>query len=74
MARGYPQGYAATFRTFVDDISSISRGKESWVLQAQRKTSSMLLKGLKENKCKISKKIAIVATRKRLQALHAAHL
>eukprot|EP00973_Karenia_brevis_P080388 11152946-Karenia_brevis.AAC.1 len=29
MARGYPQGYAATFRTFVDDINSISRGKES---------------------------------------------
>eukprot|EP00973_Karenia_brevis_P089078 12352747-Karenia_brevis.AAC.1 len=34
----------------------------------------MLLKGLKENKCKINKKIAIVATCKRLQALLAAHL
>eukprot|EP00973_Karenia_brevis_P025198 3475753-Karenia_brevis.AAC.1 len=34
----------------------------------------MLLKGLKDNKSKISKKIAVVATRKRLEALHSAHL
>eukprot|EP00973_Karenia_brevis_P016482 2256970-Karenia_brevis.AAC.1 len=41
---------------FVDDISSISRGHEHWVLQAQRNTNPILLQGLKKAKCKISKK------------------
>eukprot|EP00973_Karenia_brevis_P036409 5020499-Karenia_brevis.AAC.1 len=30
LARGYQCTYATTLRTFVDDISSISRGHEEW--------------------------------------------
>eukprot|EP00973_Karenia_brevis_P007819 1060247-Karenia_brevis.AAC.1 len=66
MARGLPRTYATTLRTFVDDISSISRGYEAWVLKAQRSTSAILLKGLKAAKCKISKKTAVISSRKHL--------
>eukprot|EP00973_Karenia_brevis_P034209 4718333-Karenia_brevis.AAC.1 len=38
MARRLPRTYATTLRTFVDDISSISRGYEAWVPKAQRST------------------------------------
>eukprot|EP00973_Karenia_brevis_P072477 10067950-Karenia_brevis.AAC.1 len=55
-ARGLPRSYATTLRTFVDDISSISRGHETWVLKAQRSASTALRRGLKAVKCKISEK------------------
>eukprot|EP00973_Karenia_brevis_P061155 8505154-Karenia_brevis.AAC.1 len=74
LARGYPKGYATIFKTFVDDISSISRGHEEWVLQAQRNTSTILLQGLRNTKCKISKKTAVIATRSRLRIMHTKHL
>eukprot|EP00973_Karenia_brevis_P009073 1227782-Karenia_brevis.AAC.1 len=63
MARGYQCSYATTLRTFVDDISSISRGHEQWGLKAQRNISTVLLHGLRKAKCKISKKTAVIATR-----------
>eukprot|EP00973_Karenia_brevis_P066475 9240071-Karenia_brevis.AAC.1 len=74
MARGLPTNYATTLRTFVDDISSISRGCEAWVLKAQRDTSSTRLKGLKGANCKISKKTAIVSSKKSLVESHQKHL
>eukprot|EP00973_Karenia_brevis_P005820 792397-Karenia_brevis.AAC.1 len=74
LARGMPRSYATTLRTFVDDISNISRGRDTWVLQAQRSTSSSLLKGLEAAKCKISKKTAIIGSRKHLVDTHQKHL
>eukprot|EP00973_Karenia_brevis_P011148 1508950-Karenia_brevis.AAC.1 len=50
LARGYQCSYATSLRTFVDDISSISRGHEQWVLEAQKNTSTILLQGLKRTK------------------------
>eukprot|EP00973_Karenia_brevis_P013695 1857308-Karenia_brevis.AAC.1 len=44
-ARRFQCSYATTLRTFVDDISSISRGFELWVLKAQRNTSTIVLLG-----------------------------
>eukprot|EP00973_Karenia_brevis_P024804 3418420-Karenia_brevis.AAC.1 len=52
MARRYPQGYAATLgHLWMASAASVG-ARRVWVLQAQRTTSSMLLKGPKENKCK----------------------
>eukprot|EP00973_Karenia_brevis_P029953 4130501-Karenia_brevis.AAC.1 len=47
LARGLPITYATTLRTFVNDISSISRGYEAWVLKAQRSTSQILFRRLR---------------------------
>eukprot|EP00973_Karenia_brevis_P017623 2418852-Karenia_brevis.AAC.1 len=66
MARGYQCSYATTLETFVDEISSISRGHEQRVLTAQRNTSTIQLHGLKQAKCTISKKTAVIATREYL--------
>eukprot|EP00973_Karenia_brevis_P030360 4186319-Karenia_brevis.AAC.1 len=73
LARGYPKGYATKLRKFVDDLRSISRRHEQWVLQAQRNTSTVLLQGLKNTKCKKSKKTAVIATRSRLRIMHTKH-
>eukprot|EP00973_Karenia_brevis_P062957 8750862-Karenia_brevis.AAC.1 len=56
MARGLPRTHATTLRTFVDDISSISRGYEAWVLKVQRSTSGILLRGLREPNARSAKR------------------
>eukprot|EP00973_Karenia_brevis_P078465 10894141-Karenia_brevis.AAC.1 len=55
-------------------MSSISRGSEAWALQAQRSTSRNLRIGRKGVRCKISKKTAVIGSRKRLVELYGRHL
>eukprot|EP00973_Karenia_brevis_P087649 12156157-Karenia_brevis.AAC.1 len=39
-----------------------------------KKTSTILLQGLRNTKCKISKKTAVIATRTKLRKMHTKHL
>eukprot|EP00973_Karenia_brevis_P033689 4644787-Karenia_brevis.AAC.1 len=57
LARVYQCSYATTRRTFVDDISSISRGHEQWVLKAQRNISSTCCMASKRQNAKSAKRL-----------------
>eukprot|EP00973_Karenia_brevis_P033816 4666134-Karenia_brevis.AAC.1 len=70
MARGLPITYATMPRTFVDDIRSIGKGFEAWVLQAQWSTSQILVSGLRGAKCRISKKPSVIGSKKNLVTIH----